>query len=108
MIRRAMIGKPIIRLLANLRFSAVSGCQLTSLNGLIMRLVELKAVDVFFLLCIVLPRLIFAVKDAVLEDEDVHICGAKATIGVLWGGDDGFTANVEAGVDNDAAAGLAF
>lgn len=72
-------------------------------------LVELEAGDVaaFFLFGELLV-LCFTAEYEVFDDEDVHVGGLKAPKGIRRGADDGLAADVEAGIDHDAASGLLF
>ena len=49
-----------------------------------------------------------SLEETVAEDEVIDACVDKAAVGVVGGTDDGFAADVEGGVDEDAAAGGGF
>src|SRR5688572_31894298 len=48
-------------------------------------------------------RLLVLTENAMFEDEDVHVGGDKATVGVLRRGDNWFSPYIEAGVDDERA-----
>src|SRR5688572_5599259 len=51
-------------------------------------------------------RLLVLAENAMFEDEDVHVGGNKATVGVLRRGDNRFSPYIETGVDDERATRL--
>ncbi len=69
-------------------------------------LVQLKLGKVALHVDPLCPRLVFLEKQKPLHDQSIHVSGHKAGMCILRRAHDGFTSDVEAGVDQDGTASL--